>query len=472
MGLIKRLVEGVLETKVGKEVLDRRVKEAIPPTGDSIDPDPQLWRPLTGARSKDRALNPIEQRRMQEIAFWLWDATPMGHRIVEMTKDFTIGEGIRYEAVDANVQKILDEFWFDSDNAWDVKQHQRARELSLFGEQFYPVFVNESNGKVKMGYFDPSIVAEVVRDKINPERWLLVKVLSSSIDSENKSEYKIVDIDRDPYSSTYGRLVGEIFYFPINNVSMSSRGRSDLLSVADWIDMHEKYLFNVAEKAYIQSCYIWDWQFEGMNQDNIDEWVKTHQIDLAKPGSNFYHNEKVKLEAKNPRLESQDHADEARLIKNHILTGVAIPEHWVGEGEKTTRATALEMGTPSFKHFKTRQIYFKFMIQHIFDFVIDQAIIHKRLDDKVDRTVYIILPPITDKDLVEISSAMVNLTASLTSAVSESWISKDDAERIYKGLLAKLGYDFPNAQPPLEEAKKTLEANQRELARKLEESKK
>jgi len=469
MGLKDLLIKRIVESNEVKKIIDKRIQEQTPPA-TGVDADDWKYRPLTVGK-KDRKLSPLKQQRMQEIAFWLWDSTPLGHRIIEMTKDFTVGEGIKYEVEDADVKEVIDKFWFDRDNAWDTKQTQRVRELGLFGEQFYPVFVNNANGKVIMSYIDPTMVSEVIADERNPERLITVKVGKVVTDTDNKSEFKIIDIDRDVNSKTYGKLVGEIFYFPVNKVSSSTRGRSDLLSVADWIDIHEKYLFNVSEKAYIQTMFVWDFLFEGRDQKWIDEWIQTHAIDLAKPGSNFYHNEKIELSAKNPKLEARDSADEARLVKNHILSGVAIPEHWVGEGDKTTRATALEMGEPSFKHFRGRQLVINNMIRHIFDFVIDQAIIHQRLDAKVNRKFTIILPPITRKDLSEISKSLVAVTTSLATATEEGWITDDDAKRVYKSVISKIGVEI--SEPAKAKVKEDLtEEKQRELARKLQEAKK
>ena len=447
MGLKDFFAKKILSSQVVREEIAKRIKEAANPSAD-IDKDAYLYRPLTA--QKDRSLPVTKQHRMQEIAFWLWDSTPLGHRIIEMTKDFVIGDGIKYEVEDAEVKRVLDEFWYDRDNAWDLKQHQRARELSLFGEQFYPVFVNQENGRVKMGYLDPTLVMDVEADPKNPERLIKVKISQSAVGvmDNQKYEYKIVDIDRNPDSPTFEKMVGEIFVFAINTVSTARRGRSDLLAVADWIDIHEKYLFNLGEKAYIQAMFVWEFMFKGWSQQQIDDWVKTHALELTKPAANFYHNENVELSAKNPKLEAQDHADEARLMKNHILSGVAIPEHWVGEGDNTTRATALEMGTPSFKHFKTRQIFFRHMIERIFNFVIDQAIIHQRLKPEVNRSFHLVFPPLTEKDLTEISQSLVNISAALTTGVDEGWIDTEDARKVFKSVVSKLGIELTNMPKP------------------------
>jgi hypothetical protein len=45
-----------------------------------------------------------------------------------------------------------------------------VRELSLYGEQCYPTFVNEIDGFVRLGYLDPAMIETVVMDPDNPEQ--------------------------------------------------------------------------------------------------------------------------------------------------------------------------------------------------------------------------------------------------------------------------------------------------------------
>ena len=106
---------------------------------------------------------------MFEICFYLYDSNPFAHRILEMTKDFVVGEGITYKAVDDEVQAVLDKFWNDPINGWDLKQGQKVLELGLYGEQYYPTAVNEVDGFVRLGYLDPQGVFEVKTDPNNVE---------------------------------------------------------------------------------------------------------------------------------------------------------------------------------------------------------------------------------------------------------------------------------------------------------------
>ena len=163
MGVRRRLAEALLGRDFLEDVRKQALKEAVV-SGRKED---EGWRSLTEDAKRD--LTPLTQERMQEIAFHLYEINPVAHRILEMTKDFVVGEGISFSAEDPEVEKVLTEFWNDPVNAWNLKQGQRILELGLYGEQLYPVAVNDEDGKVRMGYLDPSAVARVISDPENVE---------------------------------------------------------------------------------------------------------------------------------------------------------------------------------------------------------------------------------------------------------------------------------------------------------------
>lgn len=432
MDVRRRLAEALLGKDFLKDVRKQGVKEAVV-GGRKED---EGWRSITEDTRRD--LTPLTQERMQEIAFHLYEINPVAHRILEMTKDFVVGEGISFSAEDPEVEKVLTEFWDDPVNAWNLKQGQRVMELGLYGEQFYPVAVNDVNGKVRMGYLDPSAVARVVADPQNVEVIRQVKRKGSA--TQVQKTYEVVNSDEDLKSKTYGYLKGEIFFFAINKVANSLRGRSDLFCLADWIDGYDQFLFNRLERSHLMNVFLWDVTLEGYDQPQIDEWLK--KTGLPKPASMRAHNERVKWSAVVPELGAHDASEEAKLFRNMILGGAGYPPHWFAGGEGITRATALEMATPVMKRLKTRQRYFKYMIELIFLFVIHQAIIHKELDKDVDRRFTVALPKLLEKDIYTLSLGLKFIMEALAKGMEKKWITEKDAKRIYAYMMSQLGLEI------------------------------
>ncbi len=412
----------------------RRIAEAYPMVGGATG-DSQ-WRSLTSNQIRD--LNIITHRRMQDIAFYLYDTNPMAGRIIEIIEDFVIGDGFTYTVVDPSVKQVLDDFWNDPDNNLDEEMSVNVVELFLFGELCIPVWVNEVDGAVKLGYIDPKMIMKIKKDPVNPKinKTLVWKKPRGNIDRE----LNIIHVDRRISSKTHGRLIGQCFYSTINKVSSATRGRSCLLRLADWLDGYDQFLFARLERAFLLNNFIWDIECEGMNKGELEEFVKN--LPVPRPGSIRAHNEKIKWKAETPKLESADASGEAALFKNQILGGAGFPAHWFSEGDKTTRATAMEMSLPTLKNLKSKQRKIKFLIRHFFNFAIDQAIVAKTLKDNVDRTFKVIPSPILSRDNTKGSAAaMSGLVSALVQASDKNWVTDDKAKTVLNAVFSQLGVD-------------------------------
>ncbi len=387
------------------------------------------WRPLTLSPTKD--LNPLTQQKMHQISYFLYDKNGIGHRMVERYKDFVIGDGIVYDTDDKEVKKVLDEHWNDYDNNWEEYQYEFAKELSIYGEQAYPTFVNSENGHVKLGYIDPTNI-----DKVNTDPNNVKKKISYNYHVSNSTEPNIktlVNLDKDS-----DLLEGESFLFLINNVTNAARGRSDLFPIADAIDAYENFLFNRAERADIINRIIYDLKMEGKNTDQIQEFLR--DFELPKSNEIFGHNEKTELNIKVPELASDDATNEAKLLFNHILAGGGFPPTWFASGEGLTKGTAMMMDLPTKKQLKSRQRKIRSSLLYIFRYVIHQAVKAKTLkDNQKDAKINIDLPKIEEKEVQTMTTSLVNLTNSLTVAIEEKWITSETAQKVYAFFLSQIG---------------------------------
>jgi len=414
--------------------INRRLAEAYPMVGGSGEDS--LWRSLT--TNQDRDLNLLTHRRMQDIAFYLYDSNPMAGRIIEIIEDFVIGDGFTYSAKDPDVKEVLDDFWNDPDNNLDEEMNINVVELFLFGELCLPVWVNSADGAVKLQYIDPKTILKIRKDFNNPKinKTLTWRKPSGSVERE----LNIINVDKGLRSKTYGKLTGDCFYFTINKVSSATRGRSALLRLADWLDGYDQFLFARLERAFLLNNFIWDIQCEGMNKGELEEFVKT--LATPRPGSIRAHNEKVTWKAETPKLESADASEEAMLFKNQILGGAGFPEHWFAEGSRTTRATAQEMSLPTLKNLKSKQKKVKFIIKRIFNFVIDQAIIAGTLSKDVDREFRVIPSPIVSRDNQGAANSISGLVDGLIKAKDKNWIDDKKAKTVLNAVITQLGVDM------------------------------
>lgn len=437
-------------------VVTKSQEAAIPAAGIGRDPG-EGFRSLTVQSERD--LTPIAQDRMIAIAYWLWETNGLARRVIEMMRDFVVGEGIGFEAKDAKVEAAIKKFWNDAVNLFDLKLPKKIAELGLYGEQCYPIFVSEFAGAVRMGYVDPANIKEVVTDPENCE--CLIGVALKNRGNKKGKRYAIVlAAEAEEMLSAAGQALratftdGECFYFTINNVSNASRGRSDLLTIADWCDGYEQFLYDRLDARSAVNSFVWDIKFTGLNADQIKEQLD--KMPSHKRGMVFGHNENVERDAIAPDLKADDAASDAAVFKNHILGSKGLPPTWFAEGGDVNRATAAEMEPGVIKMLTGRQKIVIYMIEFMVRYQLRQKIAKRELAEKVTsadgvemptlEAFSIKAPDISVRDTVKLTSALQALSTSLMLAETQGWISKETAAKIFANIAAGLGMEVEIAE--------------------------
>lgn len=450
-----------------------------------------------------RGLADIDQDRMINESSDLWMTNPLAKRFIEVMKDFMIGGGITYAVgevsegkPDDEMKKVLDSFWWESDNNWDLKGEQRVRELGLFGELFLPAWVSPQTGAVRIGYIDPKDVKKVNLNKLNKE---VVESVTLKLDGRDGKEITIPVINRDrgnvqgqealkrakaavkrEYTKgkrkkegqrlteqelkqkkfdTHGRLVGDqskvgdkfpvgIFYFSVNRLMNQDRGISDLWVVSDWVDAYDKLVFNLLDREALLNAFVWDIECEDFNDDQCEEKELKLDEKPPTPGSYRVHNQKEKWKAITPELKAKDASEAAKLVRLMVSVGTGLPEFWFSLGEDVNRSTAEKMETPAFGMMEQRQKYIKYMLEYMLDFAIDQAYLAGYLkfkgdEDEVARRegVSIKMPNLSKADEDKLSDVLSKVTTALTIGEGNDWIDKADAAEVFVSLVSQFGVD-------------------------------
>lgn len=439
-----------IRERIANFISPEKAKESVsgasmPSPGKMVDSDDFKYRRLTGGKPQERDLLPFAQERMGVIAAYLYEINALAKDQIDGKVEFGLGEGLSYIAEDDKVQEIMDSFWNDPVNQMPIRQMEFARDLGLFGELCLPVAVNKANGHVRLGLVDPKQIEKVDLDKNNA--LIQDKVHVREIKSDQgvmvgkPKVLKIIKQSTHPKSKSLGYLDGDCFYFSINKLSNSTRGRSDLLVNFDMLDAYDQFMWTLVEKAIMMNMLVWDVTLEGMDQKAIDEWMKKY----AKPpkaGTVLPHNKKVKWEAIVPDFKSSDPSNHAKLFLSLIACGARKPRHFMGMPEDTNRALGTEMAEPTVKNMLVRQQYYKYMYTLQFNFAIDQAILHERLPVDVNKAFKIIFPIITTKGLDKTSRAMERAAKAFEVGINNGFITKETATEIMSTYTTQLGVDI------------------------------
>jgi hypothetical protein len=421
-----------------------------------------------------RDLFPALHDRMLRMAPLQWQRNPLAKWLIETTVDFVLGEGARVESEVDEVREVIDGFWGDPVNNLDLNLDPFIRDFGLYGELCLPVAVNEVDGHVRLGVLDPFDIEQVITD---PDNSLITRavILKTTIVGGSKRVLKVIREETWRGSPYYGLLMpaepgerdlhtgraydGSCFLFQTNKLTTAKRGLSDIVADLDWLDGYDRWLFGTMDAAELFNTFVWDVTLEAMNEQQIKDWVTTFAGQIQRNGV-FAHNEKLKLQASQPKLEALDKDSFARLFRGHILGSHSFPEHWYGLAGEVNLASAKEMGLPPVKRLTRRQKELRFIIRELVRFAIHQAVRYQVLAPEVvigkvdgagsskgmrvpsDQAFKIILPELSMRDQSAIVAAVTSLVSALMQAKAEGWIRPQTAARVFAHLASQLGLEI------------------------------
>ena len=435
--------------------------------------DESGWRTLSGdglASMNDRDLQPMAQERMQKLAEYLWQSNLIANRLIELPLAYLLAEGVSMQCTDEKHQQLLNAWWSDPINNWPMKLESRVRALGLLGEQCYIANVREGDGFVRLGYLDPRQIATVVNDPGNPEQ--PIGVVTKRDNRGRQFKYKVVVLgdDTELFSAETARIRaeaftdGDVMLFQLNKFPNGSRGRSDLLGQMDWLDAYDSFLFAELDRIDYLRRFVWDVTLTGTDPEAVKAYEKSFKA--PEPNSTFVHNDQVKLEAKSPNLQAADTSESARLLRNHVLGGATVPEHWFGGGGDVNRSAASEMGEPTFKMYSMRQGFLKRMLEEMGRYVLwaNAQTTGEKVVWSEDRwQVTAVFPELLNRDITKFAAAMQSVSASVILSINAGLLTEETALKIVADIAQRFGQDI-DAKTELANARKQMEEREKKRA--------
>lgn len=420
---MKNIFKGIFKTdKKGDHVLSESFRSYKRPSGAY-----ELW-------EGDKELSDSIRNRMNKVVYEMHLKNPLAKRLLEITRDFAIGDGLKFECDDDNVKKLLDRFWNNPINNMDIEIRRIVYDLGLWGEIVIKVDVNPINGFVTLSYLDPAKIKDVLVRKNNNKD--IDSIIFSEDDLLREKAYKVIKENED------GLLEGDVFYYRVNNLTTQIRGLSDLLPLIDWLDALDKFLFNTIERSALLNSFIYQIQWIGMSKDEISEQAR--KFGSVKPGSIHHTNENVKINAITPDLKANDVSEIFRTLRNFVLGCAGFPEHWFGEGGYANLSTAKEMGLPTYQKIKERQTLILKIISDVLRFQIDQALLIGRLNFKYDGRPSVTIRSMDIKSMGknDFAQSLVNLAEFAEKSIQADLMDKETGKNLIKNTLELNGFKY------------------------------
>jgi len=327
----------LLDRFFAREV-DLRVQQALKVVDD------KYWRNVSDGQSTTRPWYQVREQ-LERVA-GVCRVNPLAARLVAMTTDFVIGAWVEVEG-----DPWVLSFWNHPLNALGRRVYRWCDELSRSGELF---LVLSRNPVSRMSYVRevPAILIDEIRTSPDDlERELAYHQLTD--DTVGRAwEGRESDADQIMFEYAINKGVGEV------------RGTSDLAQIVTWLDRYDTWLEDRVRINRYKGAYLWQVKIEGALPGQL-EAKRAQYSRVPAPGSIIVTDGHETWTAVQPRIDADDVEADGKALRLMIAAGAGVPLHFLAEGESATRATAREMGTPTFRHFAHRQYIFRQIVEDV-----------------------------------------------------------------------------------------------------------
>jgi hypothetical protein len=465
--------------------IKRRVVEALGGAllgdmGAGNDDGRRDWRPLSarGASGILRDLTTLSHQEMVKIALYLYGTKALAKWLVNMPVSLCVGNELSYSVtVDADgtggdpekaramqeeIRKALDPFWYHPAHCIAEKAPEYARTFLVTGHLAHPItFINPTLGTPQLDLIDAAQISDVLPYR-NPETGLASSIIPNVVQYETgdgsatteKRGLLIVRANTDglilplspenvPAKLDDVVIKGQCLYFRANELLNSMRGTSYLTDVADWIDALDQFAWVSLDRARLRNSIVWILKLTGKNDVQIAAEVDKLSEQIAQPNSIYGGNEQTELEAKSPDLGAAETTELGRMILTYVLGAKGFPESWYSQGGNANRATAGEQTDVAYKALAALQTRFHWIFRTMLHLAYDLAAERQTNLPKRNESPWLSiepeLPTIQERDMAGLAKAVGDMATGLEGAVAGELISKATAQELFLTLVVNKG---------------------------------
>ncbi|MHB1296678.1 MAG: hypothetical protein ACYC4R_17005 [Anaerolineae bacterium] len=305
------------------------------------------WAPLSGPADDQRPWH--EQRTELERIAAVCRSNPLAARLVAMTTDFVVGAGATLDA-----PPWAHAFWQDPLNRMDLRVYRWCDELARAGELFLVLSRNPVSGMAYVREIPSLRIDQVTTDPDDLERELAYHELTGELEGRWWPAAEAGEADADQV----------VLHYAVNKPVGQVRGVSDLAQVLVWLRRYDQWLEDRVRINRYKGAYLWQVKVEGA-LPGVLEAKRSQYARVPNPGSIIVTDGHETWTAVQPQIGADDVSADGKAIRLMIAAGVGVPLHFLAEGEGANRATAREMGTATFRHFRHRQRLFAAMVEDV-----------------------------------------------------------------------------------------------------------
>ena len=308
------------------------------------------WSSMSGSRH-DRTESDIVKQYQDSLE--AWRKNPLAWRIIQITTDYVVADGIHFSSENENISRFIDAFWQHPENHINTRLETMCDELSRSGDLFPVLFRQRQNGVSLLRFLTKDQIQEI---ETAPNDWERETAIIQKTTDPTRPK-----VWRTPHYSRSSRNRAIALHYSINKPIGAMFGESDLATVLPWLLRYSRMLEDRVRFHWATRLFLW---FVQVPRNRVQE--KTEQYKKPpKAGSVIVHDESEKWEAISPVLRGADAAPDMKAVRNIIDAGSGYPPHWRGEATDVNLATAQAMQEPAERHLTRRQNYFTWMLSDL-----------------------------------------------------------------------------------------------------------
>lgn len=314
----------------------------------TVDDSPG-WTSLT-ATQQDTTWAELYQQQVDALE--AWRQSPLARRIVELTSDYVVGDGITLTSSYTPLQRFLNSFWPHPLNQMDLRIHELCSELTRSGELF--VVLNRS------AYDSLTYLRFVPASEIDQLEWQ-----PGDYETELRYHQRTDELAGkwwlSPHHPDAAHADQVMLHYAINRPIGATRGESDLAPILIWLRRYGQWLEDRARLNWAARAFLW---FVTVPTNRVAD-KRAQYARPPEPGSVIVKDDGETWEMQAPNLAARDASADGRAMRYMIAAGAGLPLHMLSEGEGTNYATAGAQMDPTVRHYRRRQLYFCWLLQDI-----------------------------------------------------------------------------------------------------------
>jgi hypothetical protein len=301
-----------------------------------------------GANDRDYA----DMQSQYTDALDAWRKNPQARRIIDITTDHVLGDGLRPVA-SGQLGRFLDLFWRHRQNRMDMRLPAIVDELSRAGDVFIAMFRNPQDG---MSYIRPIPKSQIIKIEVADNDWE-TEIAYHERQGPGEEPRRWLS----PMHPDAGAADAIMCHYAINRPVGALWGEGDLATITPWLLRYSRMLEDRVRLNWAARAMHW---FVKVPKSAVAATRAKYSNNPPSPGAIIVHDDGEEWDMRTPNLGASDAANDLQALRIMIAVGAGQPPHWHGDSMDVNLATATAMERTAVRHLKRRQ-------QEVADMVID-----------------------------------------------------------------------------------------------------